>query len=148
MDRTQPAVRRQAPVRVALACALSLPLVLAGCGQAEDASRGAVSEAARSASAAASSAASSASSAAGGLKEAAKDRVVKQLCEQTSGNGALADVKLTENERAAIGRLASAASAAGVSERFVAPLRQVSESTNQQDVTDAVTSLREACQNR
>jgi hypothetical protein len=145
MERTHPPVRRRAPARLALACALSVPVLLAGCGQAEDAARGAASDAASSARSAASSAASSA---AGGLKKAATDRVVRELCDQTTGNGALADVRLTDNERAAAGRLASAASAAGVSQRYVDPLRQVAESSDQQRVADAVTALREACQQR
>jgi hypothetical protein len=145
MKPTQPSVRRHAPARLALACAVSVPLVLAGCGQAEDAARGAASDAARSAGSAASSAASSA---AGGLKRAATERVVQELCDQTTGKGALADVRLTEKERAAAGRLAGAASAAGVPKRYVDPLRQVADSSDQQDVADAITSLREACQQR
>ena len=146
MDPTRPPVRRlRLSPRLALVCAVGLPVVLAGCGQGGYGDSAAASSAASAATSAASSAASAASSAAGGLKTAATEQIRKQLCRQTTGSGALADVRITDTERAAAGRLASAASAAGVADKYVEPLRQVAESKDQQKVSDAITALRNAC---
>src|SRR3954454_3907361 len=97
MDRTRPPLRLSGlRSHLALACALSLPLALAACGQAEDAARGAASDAASSAASAASSAASSA---AGGLKSAAGERVLQELCKQTTGSRAPGHGQLADTHR-------------------------------------------------
>jgi hypothetical protein len=135
MDRRQEGRRvRGTAARIGLVLAVALAMGLSACGQAEDAARGAASDAA--------------SSAGDSIKRAATDEVVSRVCAATSGSGPLADVRLTSRERAAAGSLATAASAAGVAEKYVSPLRQVAASKDGQDVADAVQSLRAACADR
>jgi hypothetical protein len=125
---------RRRTVRAAVALAMALPLALAACGQAEDAARGAASDAA--------------SSAGDSVRRAATDQVLGRVCAATTGSGPLADVRLSEGERTAVGRLATAASAAGVPQQYVDPLRQIAASKDSQDVGNAIDSLRKACADR
>ena len=132
----RPVRRRAARAGAALALALplGLPLALAACGQAEDAARSAASDAA--------------SSAGDSVRRAATDQVLSRVCDATTGSGPLADVQLSDGERTAVGRLATAASAAGVPQQYVDPLRQIAASKDKQDLGNAIDSLRKACADR
>ena len=135
MDRRRDRLlARRRAARAGLALAMGLPLALTACGQAQDTARSAASGAA--------------SSAGDSLRRAATDQVVGRVCAATTGSGPLADVRLSARERTAVGSLATAASAAGVPQRYVDPLRQVAASGDGQDVTDAVEALRTACADR
>jgi hypothetical protein len=113
-----------------VAAPFALPALLAGCG---------VGEATRDA---ASGAAGSASSS---VRQAATNKVIEQVCQATTGSGALADVRLSQAEKETVGSLATLASASGVPQQYVDPLRKIADSTDEQDITDAIESLRTAC---
>jgi hypothetical protein len=115
---------------IALVAPFALPVLLAGCG---------VGDAARET---ASDAAGSASSS---VRQAATDKVIEQVCRATTGSGALADVRLSQAEKETVGSLAALASASGVPQQYVEPLRKIADSTDEQDITDAIESLRTAC---
>jgi hypothetical protein len=138
MNRRQPSagghgVRRARLVPLVVALPLALPLVLSACG-AGDAARNAASDAAGSASSS--------------VRQAATDQVLQQVCQATTGSGPLADVRLNQTERDAVGALAKLASASGVPQRYVGPLETIAASRDDQDVADAITSLRKACADR
>jgi hypothetical protein len=127
MNAPRPSARSHRVRRVGV---VALPLLLAACG-AGDAARNAASDAAGSASSS--------------VRQAATDQVVRQVCRATTGSGPLADVRLTQGERDAVDTLARLASASGVPQRYVEPLRTIATSRDGQDVTDAIASLRKAC---
>jgi hypothetical protein len=115
---------------LALAVPLVVPVLLTGCGVG-DAARDADSDAAGSASSS--------------VRQAATDKVIGQVCQATTGSGALADVKLSQAEKQTVGSLAALARASGVPEQYVEPLRKIADSTDGQDISDAIESLRTAC---
>ena len=127
MNRRQPSAHGH---RARGAWVVALPLALAACG-AGDAARDAASDAAGSASSS--------------VRQAATDKVIQQVCQATTGSGPLSDVRLNQSERDAVGVLARLASASGVPQKYVEPLQKVAASRDDQDVTDAIESLRRAC---
>jgi Flp pilus assembly protein TadG len=131
MNRRQPSESSHGVRRArVVALVVALPLVLCACG-AGDAARNAASDAAGSASSS--------------VRQAATDKVVQQVCQATTGSGPLADVRLNQSERATVGALAKLASASGVPQRYVEPLQKIAASRDDQDVADAIKSLRTAC---
>jgi hypothetical protein len=113
---------------------LVLPLALAtlaGCGQVEDAARGAASDAAGSVSSS--------------VRSAAVAEATRLVCAQTSGTGVLADATLTADELAALRSLVATARSAGLPAEVSEPLDRIAASTDEATTGKALTELKERC---